>query len=181
MTIKQKNPKQAELSRLFDLQELRKNDSIILDLRANDAECSVLAKRFSILEVHDLDAHITLIRGARPDLIRIEGELSAVVVQECCVTLAPVEERIAEFYDELLTTSAQALGSDEEAAEAEERPVELIQGDYIDIGEIVAQWLALALNPYPRSDAPPFKHIEAASPNGDMQTPFKVLETIQDR
>jgi hypothetical protein len=42
MTSKSQKPKQAELSRLFDLQELRKNDSITIDLRANDAECSAV-------------------------------------------------------------------------------------------------------------------------------------------
>jgi uncharacterized metal-binding protein YceD (DUF177 family) len=171
----------TELSRLVDLHELRKNDMITLDLRATEAECAALAKRFGILDVHDLDAHITLMRGARPDLFKVEGELSAVVVQECCVTLAPVEERVAESYSELLTTSPQMLGPADDTDMDGDKPVELIQGDAIDIGEVVAQWLALTLNPYPRSDAPTFEYIEAAGSTKDMQTPFKVLETIQER
>lgn len=179
MQQRKQQTQKTELSRLVDLHELRKNDMITMDLRATEAECAALAKRFGILDVHDLDAHITLMRGARPDLFKIEGELSAIVVQECCVTLAPVEERVSESYSELLTTSPQMLGSEEDLDS--DKPVELIQGDSIDIGEVVAQWLALALNPYPRSDAPTFEYIEAANASKDMQTPFKVLETIQER
>lgn len=179
MQQRKQQTQKTELSRLLDLHELRKNDMIALDLRATEAECAALAKRFGILDVHDLDAHITLMRGARPDLFKVEGELSAVVVQECCVTLAPVEERVSESYAELLTTSPQMLGAEEDMDS--DKPVELIQGDSIDIGEIVAQWLALALNPYPRSDAPTFEYIEVAGTSKDMQTPFKVLETIQER
>jgi hypothetical protein len=64
------------------------------------------------------------------------------------------------------------LGSDEEAG-LSDKPVELIQGDSIDIGEVVAQWLALALNPYPRSDAPTFEYIEAAKLEWGYANPFQ--------
>lgn len=171
----------SQWKRLVDMQDLRKGDAVTVDMRANKEECAALAKRLGILEVREANGHVSLTRGARPDLIRVAGEVSAVVVQECCVTLAPVEERIAESYTELLTTSPDSLVPEAETDEDPEKPVELIEGDNIDLSEIVAQWLALALNPYPRSDAPPFAHIEAAIDGENMQTPFQVLQGLKGR
>jgi uncharacterized metal-binding protein YceD (DUF177 family) len=176
---KQRN---TQLTRIVDLDVIRQHNQMTLDFRATPEECLDLAKRFGILEVKDLNAYITIKTTSGSDMFKIEGDLSAEVVQECCVTLSPVEERIVDSFAEVLTTTVAALkAEEEEVVVGDEEPVELIQGDSIDIGEIVAQWLALTLNPYPRSDAPVFLHIEAANQNGEVQQkPFQVLEKLKE-
>jgi uncharacterized metal-binding protein YceD (DUF177 family) len=169
-----------ELSRIVDLQELKSNQTIVFDIRATTTECQELSKRINVLEVKDLNAHMIISRGSRSDLYKVEGDLVSHVVQECCVTLAPIEENVHEHFSELLTTSPTALEAvDEEDTDAE-NPVDVIENNAIDVGDIVTQWLALALNPYPRSDAPMFKHIEIDASTAEKQNPFKVLEVLID-
>lgn len=168
----------STLKRIIELNDIRQHNQLVFDMRATTDECQTLAKRFGLLEVKELNAYVTLSRGAGADLFKVEGELSAAVVQECCVTLAPVDEHISESYSEVLTTVAAALPREEDTDGDADQPVDLIEGETLDVGEIVAQWLGLALNPYPRSDAPVFQYLETDSPAEDKQTPFKVLEAL---
>ena len=172
--------KTTELSRPVELRSVLENEEISLDIRATAEECRALAKRFDILEVEDLNAFLTIRPGANPALITVEGEIMAHVVQACCVTLAPVKEVVQDSFSDLLTTDPELLGSDEEEDEDSDKPVELIRSDNIDIGEIVAQWLSLALNPYPRSDAPLYEHVEQNTESG-THTPLDVLGNLKGK
>ena len=172
--------KTTELSRAVDLRTVLENEEVSLDIRATPDECKALAKRFDILEVEDLNAFLTIRPGANPALITIEGEIMAHVVQSCCVTLAPVKETVQDAFSDLLTTDPELLGSDEDSEDDSGKPTELIRGEQIDIGEIVAQWMALALNPYPRSDAPLYEHIEQPTESG-THTPFSVLGDLKGK
>ncbi len=171
----------TELSRIVELRAVMENDHVALKIKATPEECQMLAKRFDILDVEDLDASMTIRRGHAPGLIRIDGEIGAHVVQACSVTLAPVKETIEDTFSDVLTTDPALLATEEEAADDDsDKPVELIRGDTIDIGEIVAQWVALALNPYPRSDAPLYEHIEHVAEMG-THTPFDVLKALKEK
>lgn len=175
--------KTTELSRKIDLSDIYEHKGVTLDIRASSDECKALAERCHILEVQDMNAHITLKPTARREIIKIEGDLMAHVVQECCVTLAPVIETIDESFKETVTTSEEALVPESEIDGDDDKPVALVEGDQIDIGEIVAQWLTLSLNPFPRSDAPLYEYIEEKT--GDHEagthTPFSVLGKLKDK
>jgi uncharacterized metal-binding protein YceD (DUF177 family) len=166
---------------IVDLQEIRDKRKIVLDLRLTKEEAIQLAKRSDILEVKDLNAHITLSVGKRPDLFRIECELHANVVQACGVTLTPVKEEIRESFDEMVTTDPTALDAPEDTDTDPEQPVELIENERIDLDEVIAQWLVISLNPYPRSDAPEFIHIEQKeNEKGELtHTPFSILGKLK--
>lgn len=172
--------KNSELTHQVDLKTVYENDEVSLDIRATADECKALAKRFGIPDVEDLNAYVTIRRQADPDLIRIEGEVMAHVVQSCCVTLAPVKETVQESFSDMVTTNPALLKPEEETDEDSEAPVDLIQGDSIDIGEIVIQWLSLALNPYPRSDAPLYEHIEELNKEGTHK-PFDILSSLKGK
>jgi uncharacterized metal-binding protein YceD (DUF177 family) len=171
----------GKLAHYIDLADVRDSHKVVLDIRPTREEYTELALRCGILEVKDLDAHITLTQGAKPDLFRIEGELHASVVQACGVSFTPVAEKIHESFDEILTTDPKALDAPEETDENPNQPVELIENDHVDLGDIIAQWLAVSLNPYPRSDTPEFAHIEQKeNESGEKtHTPFSVLEKLK--
>lgn len=173
--------KTTQMSRMVDLQDVRDHKTVTLDVRANKEECEALAQRFNILEVVDLNAYVTISSGGKADLFKVEGDLSAHVVQECCVTLSPVPERVEDSFSEVLTTSEALLKPADEMDEDPNQPVDLIRGDRLELGEIIAQWLALALNPYPRSETPTFLHIEQAAQVLETQTPFQVLAGMRDK
>jgi uncharacterized metal-binding protein YceD (DUF177 family) len=171
--------KKASLSIRVSLDDVRKDKEVVLNIQATAEECAALAKRFKILEVKNLSAHIEITPGLRNDLFDVMGTLTANAIQECSVTLVPVKEAIEESFTEMLTTSPQAM-HESDKDDDDQRPIEVLEGDTIDIGEIVAQWLGLSLDPYPRSDAPTFTHIEAELDN-PTHKPFEVLENLKGK
>lgn len=173
--------KKTHLNQVFDLQEIRDQRRISLEIAPTAEELVALAQRCKILDIKDLAARVTLTLGNRVDLFRVEGTLKAHVIQACSVTLAPVKETINESFNEVLTTDESALAAPEDMDDDINQPVELIENDKLDIGEIIAQWLAVSLDPYPRSDAPEFAHIEAniGETGEKTHTPFSVLEKLK--
>ena len=78
---------------------------------------------------------------------RLHGRIKACVVQSCVVTLDPVVNEIDETLDILLRPE---LGNESPEGEPEE-DFEPYGGDAIDVAELAAVELALALDPYPRA------------------------------
>ncbi|MCX7372387.1 MAG: DUF177 domain-containing protein [Alphaproteobacteria bacterium] len=117
-----------------------------LVLEASAEECAALAARFGILSVAGLRAEMVL----RPDAaggIAVDGTLSARVVQACVVSLEPVAQVARdEFAFRILPEGAEPT----EDLEGEDE-VELENG-IAELGEVVAQYLSLALDPYPRAE-----------------------------
>ncbi|MDO9707724.1 YceD family protein [Paracraurococcus lichenis] len=128
-------------------------------LEASEAERAALARRFGILGIEAL--HATLRLSPEPDgAVRVEGRLEAAVTQECVVTLDPVAQQVAEAFALRLLPAGRepADGPDD----LDEIPTE---DDTADLGEVVAEQLALALDPYPRAsgaELPPEAQAEAA-------------------
>ena len=149
----------TEFSRTVDLAVLRERKRFQDKIEATPAECKALAERYEILAVERVEATVTL-RTINPDLFRLQARITAQVVQACSLTGEPVPELIEEDHDELLTTQADSLIPFDEAEPGQEVPTELIVGEKIDYGEVVAQIIVLALNPFPRASDEPFQHIE---------------------
>lgn len=117
-----------------------------VELRANPAECAALAARFQIPAVTRLEARLTLLPETG-GATRLEGRLLADVVQACVVTLEPVAQRVDVPLD-LRLLPAGASPTDDDPDSPDE--IETV-GDSVDLGEVVAEQLALALDPYPRA------------------------------
>ncbi|MGK9169709.1 DUF177 domain-containing protein [Inquilinus limosus] len=162
-----------EFSRMVGVNTLPRGGRTIA-IEADEAERTALARRFDLLALDEFKARFTLTPG-RGDTVVVTGTLNAAVVQRCVVTLDPVPGTVE---DEIEAVFADATGRDE--AEVEVDPlaaeVEPLADGRIDLGELAAQHLSLALDPYPRSpDAP---EPAAEPPEGEMGTrrPFAVLK-----
>lgn len=118
-------------------------------IEASAAERAALAGRFDLLGLDRLVADITMRREAAG--IRVTGRIDAAGTQPCVATAEPVPFLITEALA-LLLTENQPDGEEIELADADLDSEPLV-GDIIDIGELAAQALALALDPYPRSTA----------------------------
>ncbi|HTV88734.1 MAG TPA: DUF177 domain-containing protein [Stellaceae bacterium] len=118
------------------------------EIVATAAEREALARRFDLLALDWLTAKVELIRRSG-DMMLLRAAFDAAFVQECVVTLDPIEGVLsAEF--ELLYGPAEA----EEAAAGvlgDAVAFEPLDGEAIDIGEAVAQEFSLALPPFPRT------------------------------
>jgi uncharacterized metal-binding protein YceD (DUF177 family) len=118
-------------------------------LSASADERAALARRFGLLAIDRFDAQVSVER--LPGGARLLGRLSADVVQSCVVSGEPVPAHL----DEALDLRFEPPPAEESDVELDPDALEVvhIEGDAIDIGEAVAQSLALALDPWPRADA----------------------------
>jgi len=116
------------------------------DLEPTAAERAALAARFDLVSLDAFRAalHLVPVRGGA--VLRLTGRIEARVVQRCVVTLEPVESAIDVPLDIVLRPADTLTGEIDH-----EEDVEPYWDDSIDIGEIAAEELALALDPYPRA------------------------------
>jgi uncharacterized metal-binding protein YceD (DUF177 family) len=137
-----------EFSRTVEIDRLPPAGETVHDLVAGEAERTALARRFALIALDRFEARVTLARLAG-GLLRLTGDLSADVVQECVVTLEPVASRVEDRFVLLFGRAQDEAGEVVLSGEAE--LVEPIPGRTLDIGDAVAQQLSLALDPYPRA------------------------------
>ena len=143
-------------------------------IEADEAERAALARRFDLLALDELRVRFTLTPG-RGDTVVVAGTLNAAVVQRCVVTLDPVPAAVE---DEIEAVFADAAGRDEAEIEVDPLAAEvepLIDGR-IDLGELAAQHLSLALDPYPRSPDAPEPAAEPPEVEPETRRPFAVLK-----
>jgi uncharacterized metal-binding protein YceD (DUF177 family) len=119
------------------------------EITATDKERAELAERFGLVSLDSLAASFTLKR-ARKDLVRVKGRVSAELVQACVVTLDPIPARIDETFEVDFLEGMQPPVADLELdVEGAEAPEPAPHG-WIDLGELAAEQLGLAIDPYPR-------------------------------
>jgi uncharacterized metal-binding protein YceD (DUF177 family) len=153
------------------------------EIVANAAERARLVERFGLLALDGLKATLCLKRD-RGGVVQLHGRFEAEVVQACVVTLEPVRSRLSESFTVAFGTgSAAGIGAVVIGVEDADPPEELVEGR-IDLGETVAQQLAVALDPYPH--APTAGEKAAAPDQGEAgakttASPFAVLAPLRER
>ncbi|HYI42327.1 MAG TPA: DUF177 domain-containing protein [Sphingomicrobium sp.] len=121
-----------------------------LDLVAGEAERKAVAKRLRLASLERLEAHAVLERDGSQ--VRARGRVKAALEQSCIATGEPVPEHVDEPFDiKFLPSPADSTPDDEIELGAEDCDVVFYDGQAIDLGEAIADTLALAMQPYPRS------------------------------
>jgi uncharacterized metal-binding protein YceD (DUF177 family) len=157
------------------------NEGRHLTIQAEPTECAALAKRFGLDSLDALEAKLLAKPFARGELVRLTGHLTASVTQTCGVTLVPVRSDLAGDFALTFTFAAPEPEAPEIEldAEAEDPPEQILEG-IIDVGEIVAEQLALLIDPFPRAPGAEFK-----APNEDEDpttaSPFAALAALRKR
>ncbi|HEX4507259.1 MAG TPA: DUF177 domain-containing protein [Alphaproteobacteria bacterium] len=172
MALKQPEP---EFSRLFAVDRLGQS-AITETLLAGPAECAALANRLGLVELSQLSAAVTLERTLG-GLIHVSGRLEADVVQTCVVTLVDFPSHVEDSFA-LDFGNAPAEFGDEIDLDPDYDPPEPIEGGVIDLGELVAQYLALTLDPHPRA---PGATLDTELSGADIAetSPFAVLKNLK--
>lgn len=133
-----------EFSRLIDTRSLG-NDPVRLE--ASNAERAALAKRFGIVSVDRLVAEVEL----EPDgkAVKAAGTLGAAIVQACAISAEDLPVAIAETIAFRFVPARGTRRPDEEVELAADDLDEIeFAGTQFDLGEAVAQSLALAIDPF---------------------------------
>lgn len=117
---------------------------------AEAGEREQLAKRFDLIGIDSLVGDFTVRTVGAGPLIRVEGRIRASVTQRCVTSLRPVpatidEGIVAEFGPDEADLDVELTLEDED-------PPEAFDNGAIDLGELAAQHLSLALDPFPRAE-----------------------------
>ena len=137
-----------EFSRLYRLDAIG-DGSRTVEIDADAAERAALAKRFGLASLDRLGGAATLARTAAG--IRTSGHIKARAEQICVATGEPVPIEIDTDFA-LLFVADDALPTAEEVElSADDLDVIAHDGQSVDMGEALAQTLALELPPFPRS------------------------------
>ncbi|MCO6185832.1 DUF177 domain-containing protein [Rhizobium sp. L1K21] len=156
---------------------------VTVTLKANEAERAGLALIWDVEAVKELEAELHIARWKK-DGVRLKGEVAATIVQKCVVTLAPVESEIRETVDQVYVPEGSRLArhvfneSGEMVLDPEGDDIpETFSGDAIDAGVAVSEFVALAIDPYPRAPGAEFEsHIESDDATDKKPSPFAVLK-----
>ncbi len=128
-----------------------------------------------------LDYRLRQTSGKR---VHLTGRLRADVVQTCVVSLEPVPAQIdmpvdVEFWP-LDKINALQQRADDPSQAAEIDWPEPIDGDNIDLGPLVYETLATALDPYPKKTGAQFEWSDAqATSETPKNSPFAVLKGLK--
>ncbi|MEQ1717249.1 MAG: DUF177 domain-containing protein [Hyphomicrobium sp.] len=147
---------------------------------ASEAERADIAKALGIPAVERLVARykITSIAGGG---WRLEGTISAAVVQSCVVTLEPVPLTIEERFDvEFWRDKGEPAGGEDKSV-LDGPDVEPLDGDDIGAGRIVFETVSGALDPYPRKPGAAFEWQDPAAVEVEKNNPFSVLGKLKDK
>jgi len=141
----------SEIERIVDLERLG-TGSAALDISPSEGERAALAKRFGFLALPVFFARVTVDRQPGHRVV-VEGRLRGKIVQACILSLDPVTQDLDETF-RIVFAQEVADARDPESGEAilsahVDAP-EPLQGNLLDVGEIVAEQLSLAADPYPR-------------------------------
>ena len=125
------------------------HDGERLDLTADDAERGAVAKRLDLLSLDRFEAHVVFHRDGKA--VTCEGRVKAQLRQACIATGDPVAAAIDERFA-LRFIPAPKVDAPEAELELDADSLDTIfhDGQAIDLGEALADTLALALDPYPR-------------------------------
>jgi uncharacterized metal-binding protein YceD (DUF177 family) len=153
-------------------------------IEAQAEERAALARRFGLVELGRLWAELALTRrGAE---VAAKGTLRAKAAQSCVATAEPVPEKVEARFEIVFRPAPDADGPDEEVElSGAELDVVFYDGATIDLGEAMAETLALSLEPYPRAAAADAALKEAGVKSEEEaraeSSPFAVLSGLKDK
>ena len=182
-------PLKSEIERFVDLDRMG-NRGAALDIAASDRERAALAKRFGFLDLPAFSARVTVdLRLGRQ--VVVEGRLRGKIIQACILTLDPVTQELDDTF-RIVFQQDMAEERDPESGEAllsarADAP-EPLAGNMLDVGEIVAEQLSLAADPYPRRPGvkledvmPRPRNTGRPARNEQRRHPFAGLAALRDK
>lgn len=138
-----------------------------ITVEATPDECAALAERMHLPAIRALTCTFHLAQEGRTR-VKATGQLKAVLIQTCVVTLENFESTLTEDFRVRFVPAAE-LNEDVDLDDDDEIPFE---NDTLDLGEAAAEQLGLALDPYPRkpgAELPPLGDEEDDGPFGALR------------
>ncbi len=151
-----------------------------VDLAADEDARAEIAKIAGLRDLPKLSASFDITREGA-DAVRVAGEVSATVGQNCVVTLEPIENDIREAIDLLFSSRSGNSIADEEGKItldfSDPESVEPMREGTIDLGAIATEFFLLGIDPYPRKEGAVFEAPKV--PDDPSAHPFAALEALK--
>jgi uncharacterized metal-binding protein YceD (DUF177 family) len=160
----------------------------VYDLEADAAARARIARALGLESLDRLTAHLAVTPG-RGGSVEVAGSFAAEAVQACVVSLQPVPARLAQDIARRFVAAPESPVDKKNAAPEAEGWVDPdgevadpLLGGTIDLGDIVTEELALALDPYPRAPGVAFAGIAPAAGAASSESeagPFAALAALK--
>lgn len=160
----------------------------VATLRPDEAERAAIASTLGVTRFGMLEADL-IVRRWRRDGAEVTGEVRARLEQPCVVSLEPVVQELEETVRATFLPAGSKGLAPRTPSELElvidpegDDPPEPFEGDSIDLWSIVMEWLALAVDPFPRS---PEARLETGDTSDDAaedaqeRSPFAALARLK--
>jgi len=166
----------SEFERLLYLDELEDGHTNRW-LEASESERRALAGRLGLESLTALTASLDI--RQRWTEVRIVGRFHAMMDLVCVVTLDPFDITVEDEIDEVFTTAAEVADLEVNVDYASPEP---LKGDVLDLGEVVVQHLALAIDLHPRAPDAALSALEFEEVLEDpaIDSPFAILAKLRD-
>jgi len=149
------------------------------DLDPDEAARNSLARFAGVLAVPALTARLRVQPVGREGAV-VDGTIEGAVRQVCGVTLEPFDNPISESvslrFAPYEAVAKNPNGEVDVDIAADDPPDPLMNGA-VDLAAVVAEFLALAIDPYPRKPGAVF--LPPAEPGGQGSSPFAELEKLK--
>ncbi len=122
------------------------------EFAAEGDQRQALAARLGLLDLKKLTVSGHIRRDDDGPTSLIDGRFLAEIAQKCVVTLEPIETTLEEaFHVRFLSPKDwETYRAHDVEVVPEDEDVEPLEGANVDLGATVAEYLALAIDPYPR-------------------------------
>ena len=149
-------------------------------IAAKAEERMALMRRFGLLALDRLEADYGI--GEENGAIVARGRIRATLSQPCVATGLPVPEQIdSDFLLRFIVEGTDVIDSDELELDVEDCDTIGYDGQVIDMGEAVAETMALVMEPYPRSPDADAYLKEVGVLNEDQTGPFAALLALKNK
>lgn len=188
---------ECEWSHLVDIDTIERGPKTF-SFKADEAQCTDLARRMGVLSVESAKATITL-QKVGGGMVQAIGGVEADITQNCVVSLVPVISKIQDEFEGWFGDKTAALnfakakserdakkGHIEQEVLDEAVDPEPIVGGKMDIGELATQYLCLSVDPYPHAEGVSAEFMVAPQTKaGDgaevRKNPFEALKDWKEK
>jgi uncharacterized metal-binding protein YceD (DUF177 family) len=174
----------AVLSRTLRVDDIR--DGASGEIAVTKAEMSAIARMLALVALEGLSFTYRLDHGGGGRL-RLTGRLRANVTQTCVVSLDPVEASLdvpveVEFWPAALIEELERSAEEEGNLGLLDWPEAVVDGR-IDLGPVIYETLATALEPYPKREGVSFDWSQGPSEEAPSAKsgPFAALAALKRR
>ncbi|MGR3661569.1 MAG: YceD family protein [Paracoccaceae bacterium] len=171
-------------SQRLRVSELHHNRTRRFEVRPDAAILKTIAVELGLLRLNKLRFTGEIGATGKSDW-KLSATLGATVHQPCVVTLEPVTTRIDREVERLFVSDVPDYEAGSEYEMPEDDSVDILE-NYIDLGEIMVEVLALHLPAYPRANGVEAENAVFTEPgktpmSDNEARPFAGLEALRDK